>query len=101
MLILPFIEEQAIFDDLVEVAEREGTRARLIESAEDISAAPGGDLDGAVTVGLTAGASTPEALVEQTISHLGSLGFARVEELRTAEEDIEFDTSRQLRQLSS
>jgi 4-hydroxy-3-methylbut-2-enyl diphosphate reductase len=85
---------------LVEVAEKEGTRARLIESADDVDALVVGYLDGVTTVGLTAGASTPESLVERMIEHLATLGYARVEELRTAEENVEFDTSRQLRQLS-
>ncbi|TFH24105.1 MAG: 4-hydroxy-3-methylbut-2-enyl diphosphate reductase [Myxococcales bacterium] len=85
---------------LVEVAEKEGTRARLIESADDVDGLVVGYLDGVTTVGLTAGASTPESLVERMIEHLATLGYARVEELRTAEENVEFDTSRQLRQLS-
>jgi len=52
---------------LVEVAEREGTRARLIGRAVDI------DLEwlaGARTLGLTAGASAPETLVREVVDHL-------------------------------
>ena len=52
---------------LVEVAEREGTRARLIGRAADI------DLEwlaGVRTLGLTAGASAPETLVREVVDHL-------------------------------
>jgi len=52
---------------LVEVAEREGTRARLIGRAADI------DLEwlaGVRTLGLTAGASAPETLVREVVDYL-------------------------------
>ncbi|HUI27264.1 MAG TPA: 4-hydroxy-3-methylbut-2-enyl diphosphate reductase, partial [Candidatus Kryptonia bacterium] len=66
---------------LVEVAKNEGTPARLIENADDIDP---GALNALHTVGLTAGASTPEALVADTIARLQSLGFADVQTLQTA-----------------
>ena len=52
---------------LVEVAEREGTRARLIGRASDI-ALPW--LEGATTLGITAGASAPETLVREVVDFL-------------------------------
>jgi 4-hydroxy-3-methylbut-2-enyl diphosphate reductase len=53
---------------LVEVAERVGTRARLIESAQDLDFAW---LEGVRTLGITAGASAPEILVRQLVDCLG------------------------------
>ena len=79
---------------LVEVAVKHGAKARLIESTNDIDPA---ELSGCAIVGLTAGASTPETLVEETITALGAYGFAEVEELRTAEENIVFPLPRELR----
>jgi 4-hydroxy-3-methylbut-2-enyl diphosphate reductase len=53
---------------LVEVAEREGLRARLIGRATDIDLAW---LDGVNTLGITAGASAPETLVREVVDFLG------------------------------
>ena len=52
---------------LVEVAEREGVRARLIGRAAEIDF---GWLDGVETLGLTAGASAPEVLVREVVDLL-------------------------------
>ena len=79
---------------LVEVARNEGTAARLIEDAADIDPAW---LAEPRTVGLTAGASTPESLVQGTIVRLQVLGFAEVRELHTAEEHVTFPLPRELR----
>jgi len=54
---------------LVEVAEREGVRARLIGRASDIDLAW---LEGVETLGLTAGASAPELLVREVVDLLRS-----------------------------
>ena len=61
---------------LVEVAEREGTRARLIGRATDIDLAW---LEGVTTLGITAGASAPEVLVREVIDALGE-SFELIEE---------------------
>jgi 4-hydroxy-3-methylbut-2-enyl diphosphate reductase len=53
---------------LVEVAEREGARARLIGRAAELDLAW---LDGVRTLGLTAGASAPELLVRELLDRLG------------------------------
>ncbi|MBF0188743.1 MAG: 4-hydroxy-3-methylbut-2-enyl diphosphate reductase [Magnetococcales bacterium] len=53
---------------LREVAERAGTEAKLIESAEDIDTAW---LENVETLGITAGASAPEKLVEELLAFLG------------------------------
>ncbi|MFI5364589.1 MAG: 4-hydroxy-3-methylbut-2-enyl diphosphate reductase [Candidatus Binatia bacterium] len=79
---------------LVEVAEHAGARAHLIEGADDIDTAWLREID---TVGLTAGASTPESLVQTTIARLQGLGFATVRELVTAEENVTFALPRELR----
>jgi 4-hydroxy-3-methylbut-2-enyl diphosphate reductase len=52
---------------LVEVAQREGVRARLIGRASEIDL---GWLDGVATLGITAGASAPEALVREVVDFL-------------------------------
>ena len=72
---------------LVEVAERGGCSALLVEGADDI---PPEALVGARRVGLTAGASAPEALVEGVITALAGLGGATVSERSVAIEDVHF-----------
>ncbi len=72
---------------LVEVAERAGCRALLVESAEELAPEA---LAGARRVGLTAGASAPESLVEGVISALDGLGGVAVSERVVAREDVHF-----------
>ena len=79
---------------LVEVARNEGTASRLIEDAQDIEPAW---LAAVHTVGLTAGASTPEPLVQEAIGHLQQSGFTAVRDLQTAEENVTFPLPRELR----
>jgi len=70
---------------LVEVAQALGGTAYLIEAAEDIDAAwLVGD------VGITAGASTPEDVVQACVRRVGELGDFRVEEFRLLEERVMF-----------
>ena len=57
---------------LVEVAKRAGVAAQLIDNANDIDS---NWLHGVRRVGLTAGASAPEVLVEQVSERLGGLGY--------------------------
>ena len=52
-------------------------------------------------VGLTAGASTPEALVQETIERLRSLGCNEAEDLETARENVTFTLPRELRAIAS
>jgi 4-hydroxy-3-methylbut-2-enyl diphosphate reductase len=61
---------------LVEVAEREGTRARLVCRGADVDFAW---LDGVRTLGITAGASAPELLVREVVDRLAE-HFAVTEE---------------------
>lgn len=78
---------------LVEVAERQGTPARLIQRATDI----GPDwLEGVATLGLTAGASAPEVLVREVVDRLAQWRDIAEETVATAEEKIVFKLPRQL-----
>jgi len=80
---------------LVEVALKAGCgRAFLIQRAADI---PWEGLAGVQTLGLTAGASAPEILVEEVIAALGTRFAVSVELVRTAEETIAFNLPRELR----
>jgi 4-hydroxy-3-methylbut-2-enyl diphosphate reductase len=79
---------------LVEVARAQGARAALVESATAIDL---GWLERARTVGVTAGASTPDVQVEEVLRALGRAGFGPVHEVRTAEERVEFALPAELR----
>ncbi|HEX9761090.1 MAG TPA: hypothetical protein VGA40_09235, partial [Candidatus Acidoferrales bacterium] len=72
---------------LVEVAERRGVRARLIEDANDVQ---GDWLNDVKSVGLTAGASAPEVLVQQVSERLAALGFTNQRDLDLIREDVVF-----------
>eukprot|EP01037_Dinobryon_pediforme_P009069 gene9069-9149_t len=78
---------------LVEVAERSGARARLIQRAAEI--APDW-LDDVTTIGVTAGASAPEVLVREVIDRLGEWRAISSETVTTAEEHMVFKLPRQL-----
>jgi len=80
---------------LVEVAENEGTPARLIEGRESVELTWLGE--SVRTIGLTAGASTPELLVREVIDCLREHGFDRVQDLTTAEESVTFPLPKGLR----
>ncbi|WP_174297382.1 4-hydroxy-3-methylbut-2-enyl diphosphate reductase [Sphingomonas bacterium] len=78
---------------LVEVAEREGTRARLVQSAADL------DWDwlaGVATLGLTAGASAPELLVRGVRDALALRYAVHETEVETSRETIAFKLPRAL-----
>jgi 4-hydroxy-3-methylbut-2-enyl diphosphate reductase len=79
---------------LVEVGRREGCRAELIEDASEIRLSW---LDDVTTIGVTAGASAPEALVGEVVATLRTLGPATVTEHRTVEETVQFSLPRQVR----
>lgn len=78
---------------LVEVAERSGCEARLVQRAEDIDFAW---LDGVNVLGLTAGASAPEILVRQFVAHIAERFEVSEEQVVTAEESIIFKLPREL-----
>jgi 4-hydroxy-3-methylbut-2-enyl diphosphate reductase len=72
---------------LREVAERFGVAAYLVDSAEDVDP---GWLRGKPRVGVTAGASAPESLVQALIERLRSFGATRVRVLEGVEEHVVF-----------
>ena len=78
---------------LVEVAERCGARARLIQRAEEITS---DWLENVATLGLTAGASAPEELVNEVRRRLAKFRTITEEETVTAQERITFKLPRQL-----
>ena len=80
---------------LVEVALDAGARSSYrVDTAAEIDDAW---LDGAVTIGVSSGASVPEILVRDVLERLATWGFATVEEVRTATEDLMFSLPKELR----
>ncbi|WP_107850834.1 4-hydroxy-3-methylbut-2-enyl diphosphate reductase [Oceanimonas marisflavi] len=79
---------------LRELAEKIGTEAHLIDCVEMIEPAW---LQGAARIGVTAGASAPEVLVQEVISHLQSLGGHTVTEHPGREENIVFEVPPELK----
>jgi 4-hydroxy-3-methylbut-2-enyl diphosphate reductase len=78
---------------LVEVAQRLGTEARLIQRASEIEPEW---LEGVATLGLTAGASAPESLVREVIERLGEWRTVEEHTLVSAVEKMIFKLPRQL-----
>lgn len=72
---------------LVEVARRSGVKARLIDDASAISE---DWFEGIESVGLTAGASAPEVLVEQVSKRLAEYGFTNQTDRDLIREDVRF-----------
>jgi 4-hydroxy-3-methylbut-2-enyl diphosphate reductase len=79
---------------LRELAEKRGVPAYLIDGAEDIRDEW---LAGAASIGVTAGASAPESLVQGVIEQLKARGGRQVEELSGIHESMEFALPRELR----
>ncbi len=80
---------------LVEVAERSGTRSRLIERASDIDFAW---FEGVQTAGLTAGASAPEILVREVVAKLSERFDVTETQVETVKERMIFKLPRELRE---
>jgi 4-hydroxy-3-methylbut-2-en-1-yl diphosphate reductase len=81
---------------LVEVAARAGCRyAQLVQRAADIDWRA---LDGIGTVGITAGASAPEVLIDEVVDAFRSRYDVTVQKVVTAEENVEFKVPRVLRE---
>ena len=80
---------------LVEVAAKNGcSYAQLVQRASDIDWRA---LDGIRTIGITAGASAPEVLINEVVDAFSDHYEVTVEQIVTAEEDIEFKVPRILR----
>lgn len=78
---------------LVELARRLGTRAHLIEDAAAIRPHC---LEGAETIGISAGACAPQHLVAQVIEHLAALGPIQVTERAVTVETVRFAPPHQI-----
>ncbi len=78
---------------LVEVAIESGSRSYLLQSARDLDPSW---LDGVTRIGLTAGASAPESLVQELVERLKELGGNGIESLRVAEERVQFSLPSEL-----
>ena len=72
---------------LKEVAEMSGARACLLDDVTEINPRW---LEGVECVGITAGASAPEHLVQEVVSHFRRLGVVDVEEVEAVEERVTF-----------
>jgi len=80
---------------LVEVAKAAGAEAMLVDGESELDA---DRLNGHHTVGLTAGASTPEELVRTTAERLAEHGYDLPEEITVAREDVHFRLPREVAQ---
>jgi 4-hydroxy-3-methylbut-2-en-1-yl diphosphate reductase len=78
---------------LVEVARLRGAEATLIDGEGDLEPTL---LEGHTTVGLTAGASTPEELVQAVVARLAEAGYGELVELEVAREDVNFRLPREV-----
>jgi 4-hydroxy-3-methylbut-2-en-1-yl diphosphate reductase len=83
---------------LVEVAKGAGTPAYLIDNIEDIQLSW---LSGVRVVGLTAGASAPEDLVERVVHYLNDLGYPDVKTAGAIVEHVEFSIPPELASAAS
>lgn len=78
---------------LREVAAVRGVPSYLINDAHEINPVW---LQGVQVIGMTAGASTPEDVVQRCIQHLKKLGITQVEDVVFTEEDVFFQLPRQV-----
>jgi len=79
---------------LRELSEKLGTTAYLLDNAEEIKPEW---LEGKQRIGLTAGASAPEVLVQQVVGRLAELGVTTAREGDGLREDIEFSLPKELK----
>jgi 4-hydroxy-3-methylbut-2-enyl diphosphate reductase len=83
---------------LAEIARSCGKRAHLIDNVREM---PEGALNGDETVLITAGASAPEEVVEECVTHLQARYGATVETRTVREEHVNFPLPRELRVVAS
>jgi 4-hydroxy-3-methylbut-2-enyl diphosphate reductase len=79
---------------LKEIAEKNHVDAYLIDHYSELK---GEWLENKETIGVTAGASAPEILVQEVIEYLKSLGISKVTEVTGAKEDVYFPPPKELR----
>lgn len=80
---------------LVEVARAAGSEAQLVSTLPDLEIAP---LQQAADLGLTAGASTPDAFIDAVVEALREAGYTAVEEVVVPEKEIHFCLPKELRE---
>jgi 4-hydroxy-3-methylbut-2-enyl diphosphate reductase len=80
---------------LVEVALEAGAKSAY--RIDDVSEINPDWFVGVKTIGVTAGASVPEELVEEVLDYLADIDFGDVQTVVTAEEDIQFSLPKELR----
>ena len=78
---------------LREVAEKEGCTAYLIENASSINLS---QIKDAQNIGVTAGASAPEVLVQEVLELLSQHGKSVVSTIKTVDEDVHFSIPKEL-----
>ncbi|HHF3525464.1 TPA: 4-hydroxy-3-methylbut-2-enyl diphosphate reductase [Haemophilus influenzae] len=79
---------------LAELASRMGVKSQLLDNPADIQDDWFNDVK---TIGITAGASAPEELVQSIISRLKEFGADTIEELQGLEENMFFEVPKELR----
>ena len=79
---------------LAELASRMGVKSQLLDDPSDIQADWFNDVK---TIGITAGASAPEELVQSIISRLKEFGANTTEELQGLEQNMFFEVPKELR----
>src|SRR5665213_227738 len=83
---------------LVEVGQNYGVQAHLVNDWNDVQPEW---LDGLTNIGVTAGASAPEHLVENIVAALRQKGFSELEEVEMVEEDVRFSLPPELANAAS
>jgi len=78
---------------LIEVAKGVGVRAHLIDDVSEINPAW---LEGTRVIGVTAGASAPEHLVQGVVSYFKELGVTDIEEIESIKEEVNFGLPQEL-----
>ncbi len=94
MLIVVGSKNSSNSNRLRELAEKSGTRAYLVDTAEDINCTW---FDGVAKVAVTAGASAPEVLVQQVVEAVAAAAPSVVTEVEGREEDTVFAVPAELR----
>src|SRR5690606_15223210 len=83
---------------LREVAQKQGAQAYMVDNASQIDPRW---LEGKRTIGVTAGASAPEVLVQEVIDKLGEYGVTKVRKLEGVEENVTFPLPKGLHAIAS
>jgi 4-hydroxy-3-methylbut-2-enyl diphosphate reductase len=83
---------------LREVAESEGVPAYMVDGPDDIERSW---IKGKKRIGITAGASAPEVLVQQVVNRLKQWGVEGPEEVQGQQENVVFALPKELREVAN